>query len=121
MADSRSFDWRGLRPAFAFRPKPAVEPAAVAGHRRPRGLPRSSLARTLSPPEGASGRLKGLAGHSMSLSGVTSALRSTIAAGAGAMLVACRLAGLSALEERYPGVRARVQFGADPSKDHAAG
>ena len=30
-------------------------------------------------------------------------------AGAGAMLVACRLAGLSALEAYYAGVRARVQ------------
>ena len=32
-------------------------------------------------------------------------------AGAGAMLVACRLAGLSALEAYYAGVRARAQFG----------
>ena len=32
-------------------------------------------------------------------------------AGAGAMLVACRLAGPSALEGHYAGVRARVQFG----------
>jgi hypothetical protein len=37
------------------------------------------------------------------------------------MLVACRLAGLSALEVYYVGLRARAQFGADPSKDHAAG
>ena len=28
------------------------------------------------------------------------------------MLVACRLAGLSALEAHYAGVRARTQFGA---------
>ena len=33
-------------------------------------------------------------------------------AGAGAMLVACRLAGLSALEGHYAGVSARAQFGA---------
>jgi hypothetical protein len=33
-------------------------------------------------------------------------------AGAGAMLVACRLAGLSALETYYAKVRARAQFGA---------
>jgi hypothetical protein len=35
------------------------------------------------------------------------------------MLVACRLAGLSALETYYAGVRARAQCGADPSKGHA--
>ena len=32
------------------------------------------------------------------------------------MLVACRLAGLSALEAYYAGVRARAQCGADASK-----
>ena len=37
------------------------------------------------------------------------------------MLVACRLAGLSALEAYYAGVRARAQFRADRGKDHVAG
>jgi hypothetical protein len=37
-------------------------------------------------------------------------------AGAGAMLVACRLAGLSALVQYYAGVRARAQFG--PTSGH---
>ena len=72
MADPRSFDWRGLRPASLGSSLPArsrrrTRPdAAVAGHGRPRGLPRSSLARTLFPPPGGrkrlTGRLKGLAG-----------------------------------------------------------
>jgi hypothetical protein len=35
-------------------------------------------------------------------------------AGPGAMLVACRPAGLSALERQYAGVRARTQFGVWP-------
>jgi hypothetical protein len=37
--------------------------------------------------------------------------RQPAGAGAGAMLVACRLAGLSALEGHYAGVRACTQFG----------
>jgi hypothetical protein len=41
-------------------------------------------------------------------------------AGAGAMLVACRLAGLSTLETYYAGVRAPAQFGPTPrSRDKA--